>query len=142
MTQPIVQLTGQTAINLGTCWGTPNGQDLSSPSYMANGNLCVAESILRRWTTSPGELVDDPNYGYNLNNLISDDLSSSDLMRAGQRAGAEAQKDERVLRCIATVTLTVAGVLTVGATVTTAQGPFRFVVTVSAVTVNLLLVNP
>src|SRR5271165_4957596 len=138
------QISNATAsvVNFGTCWGTPNGQDLSSPSYMATGNLCVAEAILRRWTTGPGELVDDPNYGYNLNDLISDDLSPSDLMRAGQRAGAEAQKDERVLKCVATVTLTVAGVLTVGATVVTAKGPFQFVVNVSAVSVNLLLVNP
>lgn len=129
-------------VNLGTCWGTPNGQDVSMPSYMATGVLCVAEAILRHWTTSPGELIDDPNYGYNLQDLIGDDLSPADIIRAGQRASAEAQKDERVLRCSATIALSIAGVLTVAASVVTAAGAFQFVASISAVSTNLLLTSP
>ena len=128
--------------SLGTCWGTPNGQDLSMPSYMASGNQVVAEAILRRWTTGRGQLIDDPNYGYALIDLISDDLGPTDLAYAQQQAAAEAAKDERVLRASTTMTLSAAGVLTVSATVVTAAGPFKMVVSVSDVTVALLLVSP
>ena len=130
------------AVNFGTCWGTPSGQALSSPSYMASGIQCVAEAILRRWSTSPGQLIDDPNYGYNLTDLVSDDLSPADISYAQQRAGAEAQKDERVLRCTVAMTLTVAGLLTIAAHVLTALGPFKLVVAVSALGVQQLLVSP
>jgi phage baseplate assembly protein W len=119
-------------VNLGTCWGTPSGQDLSMPSYMASGNQCVAEAVLRRWSTDPGGLIDDPNYGYNLTNLLSADLSPTDIAYAQQQASAQAELDERVLRCVCTITLTADGLLTVNATITTANGPFRLVVAVSA----------
>jgi phage baseplate assembly protein W len=118
-------------VNFGTCWGTPNGQDLSTPSYMASGFLVVAESILRIWSTPQGQLIDDPDYGYDLNDLISDDLSPSQLLQAQQLASAAAQKDERVLGCAVVLTLLVTGTLTVNARVDTAAGPFQMVVSVS-----------
>jgi hypothetical protein len=140
---PLVSTNPYSAtINLGTCWGTPSGQDLSMPSYMASGNQCVAEAILRRWGTSPGQLIDDPNYGYNLSDLISDDLSQGDIAYAQQSLAAEAQKDERVLSAKVVLQLTVAGLLTVVATIVTAGGPFQMVVAVSSVTTSLLLVSP
>jgi hypothetical protein len=135
-------LTPPSAIDFGTCWGTPQGMDLSTPSYMASGNLVVAEAILRRWTTSAGQLIDDPDYGYNLSDLISDDLSDDDLAYAQQQASSEAQKDERVQAAIVTLDLTVDGVCNVAATVVTAQGPFKLVASVSAVGVSSLLVSP
>ena len=112
------------------------------PAYMATGNACVGEAIARRWSTGRGQLIDDPNYGYNLTDLVSDDLSPADILRAQQQAGAEALKDERVLRCSVTLTLTVAGLLTVVAAVTTALGPFQLVLAVSATTTQILLVSP
>ena len=130
------------AINFGTCWGTPNGQDLSMPSYMASGNLAVAEAILRRWTTSRGQLIDDPNYGFNVTDLVSDDLDKKDVAYAQQQLAQECEKDERVRSASVAVVLTAVGLLTISATVTTAAGPFRLVAAVSAVSVSLLLVSP
>lgn len=129
------------AANFGTCWGTPQGQDLSMPSYMATGNLVVAEAILRRWTTSQGQLVDDPSYGENIFDLLGDDLSPSDIAYAQQRFAAEAAKDPRVLRCTVTIKLDAAGNLTLAANIVTAAGPFRLVLSVNAVTLQLLLVQ-
>ena len=135
-------LTPPSALDFGTCWGTPNGQDLSSPSYMASGNLVVAEAILRRWTTSPGQLIDDQTSGYNLNDLISDDLSDDDLSYAQQQASAQAQGDERVLSAIVVLDLSEDGVCRVDAVIETAQGPFKLVASVSAIGASSLLVNP
>ena len=131
MTQPV---------DFGTCWGTPNGQDLSMPSYMAKGFQVVAEAVLRRWSTTRGRLVDDPNYGTNVTDSISDDLSPRDIARLNQSLAAEAQKDERVLKAVVSVTLT-AGVLIVTGAIQTAQGAFKMVVSASAAGVLLLGVS-
>jgi hypothetical protein len=128
--------------DFGTCWGTPSGQDLSSPSYMASGNQAVLEAILRRWTTTQGQLVDDPNYGRNVYDLISADLGVRDIAYEQQRFAAEAEKDVRVLRCSVRIVLDAAGNLTLSATVTTAAGPFKLTLSVNAVTLALLLVQP
>lgn len=141
MTQ-VAQLTALPISVLGTCWGTPLGQDLSMPSYMASGQQCVAEAILRRWSTSPGQLIDDPGYGYNLTDLINADLGPNDLAYAQQQLASEAQKDERVLQCNVVLTLTAAGMLICTATITTAGGPFQLVLAVSAVTPLTVLVSP
>ena len=135
-------MSNTSAVNLGTCWSTPDGSDLSMPSTMASGTRCVAEAILRRWACTQGRLVDDPTYGFNLSDLISDDLSPADLAYAQQQAAAQAQLDERVLQCTVTLTLPTTGVLTVVAFVTTAAGPFKLVASVSAVGTQLLLVSP
>ena len=129
------------AINLGTCWGTPSGQDLSMPSYMASGQLCVAEAVLRRWATPAGQLIDDPTYGYSLTDLISDDLSPADLAYAQQQAAAQAQLDERVLQCQVTLTLSATGALSVVAFLETAAGPFKLVIPTWGVTPAQLLVS-
>ena len=129
-------------INLGTCWGTPSGQDVSSPSYMASGQQCVAEAVLRRWSTTRGRLIDDPTYGENLNDCISDDMTPADLAYKQQQCAAQAQLDERVLQCAVTLTLPATGVLSVVAFVTTAAGPFKLVVPVWGVSPAELLVSP
>lgn len=129
------------APNFGTCWSCIS--DLSSPAVMAQGNTVVAEAILRRWSTPAGGLLDDPDYGLNLLDEIGDDLGPADLAQLQQQAGAEAEKDERVLSCVASVVLNNAtGVMTISANVTTSAGPFSLVAAVSAVGVSLLLVSP
>jgi phage baseplate assembly protein W len=132
-----------TAPDFGTCWGTPNGSDLSMPSYMASGTQVVAEAILRRWSTSRGQLIDDPNYGFNVMDLVSDDLDKKGIAYAQQQLAQECTKDERVRSATVVVTLAADGNMTITATVTTTLGPtFKLVAAVSAVSVSLLLVSP
>lgn len=113
------------------------------PAVMASGNQCVAEAVVRRWSTSQGQLIDDPNYGYNVNDLIGATLSQAQIAYAQQQMSAEAQKDERVLSCQVTLALNNATqVLTINALVTTAVGPFTLVAAVSSMSTSLLLVSP
>ncbi len=112
------------------------------PSYMATGNQVVAEAVLRRWTTGRGELIDDPNYGFNVMDLVSADLSPKDIAYAQQQLAAEAQKDERVRSASVVLTPHADGTLDLTASIVTAAGPFRLVVAVSATSVTLLLVSP
>jgi phage baseplate assembly protein W len=108
---------------------------------MATGNQAVAEAILRRWTTSQGQLIDDPNYGQNIYDLVNAGLSPRNLAYAQQQFAQEAQKDQRVLRCTVVITINVAGDVTLSANVVTANGPFNLVLSVNAVTLQLLLVQ-
>jgi hypothetical protein len=129
------------AVNFGTCWGTPFGQDLSTPSYMASGLLVVAEALLRRWTTTQGTLIDDPSYGENIYDLVGDDLSLRDIAYAQQRFESQGTADPRVLSCTVVLAL-VLGVLTLTATIVTAAGPFKLVLPASGVSPQILLVQP
>jgi hypothetical protein len=137
-----MQLPGTTPSIFGQCWSTPQGADLSMPATMASGNQAVSEATLRRWTTTAGQLIDDPNYGRNVYDLVNADLSPTDLASEGQQFAAEAEKDERVLSCSVTLTLAANGNLTLAATIVTAAGPFKLVLQVNAVTLALLLVSP
>ena len=127
------------AINFGSCWGTPGGADISLPSYMATGFQCIGEAVARRWSTSRGQLITDPNYGTNVTDSVGSDFTPQQLAYLQQQLAVEAQKDERVLRCAVTVQLTTPGLLTVVGVITTAAGPFRLVLSVSAVTTTILL---
>ena len=130
MTQPV---------DFGSCWSCVS--DLTMPAVMAKGPRCVAEAVVRRWSTTRGRLVDDPNYGTTVTDSISDDLSPRDIARLNQSLAAEAQKDERVLKAVVSVTLT-AGVLIVTGAIHTAQGAFKLVVSASQAGVQLLQVSP
>lgn len=130
------------AVNFGTCWGTPLGQDLSMPSYMATGDQVVIEAVLRRWTTTRGQLIDDPNYGENVWDLVSADLGPRDIARKQIALAAEAQKDERVRRADVTVVMAVTGAVTITARIFTVNGTFKLVLGVSQVTPLTLLVSP
>lgn len=124
---------------LGSCWGTPNGQDLSFPSYQASGVRGVAESILRRWSTPRGTLINAPNEGYCITDLLSRPLGPSDITYAQQQLAAAALTDARVLRITVTLTFPASGVLTVAAQGTTRAGPFSLVASVSTITPLVLL---
>lgn len=121
--------------DFGSCWSCVT--DLTMPATQATGFRVVAEAIARRWQTPRGGLIDDPNYGFDVSDFINADMSKTDIARLAQLAGSEAEKDERVLSCKVTVTLT-GGVLIVTGAVETALGPFQLVVSVSQVTVTLL----
>lgn len=124
--------------DFGSSWSCI--QDITSPAIMASGFRVVAEAIARRWQTPRGGLIDDPNYGYDLTDFVNDDLSKPDLAQIAHLAGAEAEKDERVLACDVTATLLPSRLLVVSASVTTAAGPFQLVVSVSQLSVTLLQV--
>jgi phage baseplate assembly protein W len=125
--------------DFGSCWSCLTG--LTFPAVQVTGFRVVAEAIVRRWSTPRGGLVDDPNYGFDLTGLVGDDIDTPSLSRMAQSASAEAKKDGRVLGCAVQMNY-LDGALTVTASVTTAQGPFRLVVGVDNVTVSLLQVTP
>jgi hypothetical protein len=128
--------------NFGLGWSCTT--ELTMPSIMVTGFRIVAEAIIRRWSCPRGGLIEDPNYGFDLTDNIGADLGQDDLARLSQGAAEEAKKDERVRECYVTMGVITQGdlpVLSVQATVETADGPFILVAAVSSVTVTLLQVQ-
>lgn len=126
-------MSNAATLDLGQCWGRPNGQSLSSPSYLASGVQCVAEAVADRWSTTNKSLIDDPTYGRNVANLVGDDLSESTIAYEQAQLAAQAELDERVLTMAVSLILT-NGVLVISGQGTTKAGPFTLVGAVSSST--------
>lgn len=140
MTQPANLAS---TVNYGSCWGRPNGQDLSSPSYMASGAQAIGEAIACRWSTTQGRLVDDPTYGENITDCVNDDMSPADIQRKQQALAAQAEYDERVQSAQVTLKLGADGTLTATGIITPVNNgtPFKLVLSVSQVTPTTLLIQ-
>lgn len=125
-------------VDFGTCWSCT--VELTDPAVMVTGFRVIAEAIVRRWQTPRGALIDDPNYGYDVAQWTSGDMGPGDLARVASEAGAEAEKDERVLSCDVTVSVLTGNAMNVIGKVETSKGPFTLVVGVDQVSVTLLQV--
>ena len=96
----------------------------------------LAEAVARRWLTPEGGLFSDPTYGAGLSQALHGTVDDLDQLLT--RLEQQALLDERVLR------VEIAGALegetlVVRARLTDADGPFRLVLEVSAVTTQLLV---
>jgi hypothetical protein len=108
----------------------------------ATGFECLAQDLYHRLTTDRGGLFYDPNYGYNVINLLNGGFTPPELAAARQGIAAECRKDERVHTCTARLTLNQAtSHLLIEISIDTEAGPFSLVLGVSAVTVQILSVN-
>lgn len=70
-----------------------------------SGSRVVAEACLRRLITPRGALRYDPDYGYDLRDLLNDDVTAADLRRHALSAALELEKDERIDAVSVTLTL-------------------------------------
>jgi phage baseplate assembly protein W len=124
---------------------TDFGTDISAtagldPSFaLVTGQRVVAEALYRRLTTPRGTLFYAPNYGTDIREAILARLDEKRLASWRSRIEAECRKDERVMNVRAALSFDPQGErLTVAIEVETAEGPFRFAVAVSALSVELL----
>lgn len=87
------------------------GDDVSTfPDLDVTGNTItgvrvIAEACLRRLMTPEGSLSYDPDYGYDLSELLNEDLEDRELRRHAARAELELEKDERILNARVELTL-------------------------------------
>jgi phage baseplate assembly protein W len=114
--------------------------DLTSEMRMVSGRILHAEAIARRLQTPRGRLIDDPNYGFDLTGYIDDDVSPADIARIQASSAAECLKDQRTLAATVTIQF-LSGVLIVSILLTDAAGPFSLVLSISAVTTQILAVS-
>jgi hypothetical protein len=116
--------------------------DLDPGMAEVGGITVLAQALARRLITPRGQLIDDPNYGYDLNGFLNDDIDPiQDPPRIAAGIDLELQKDERVFSSTSQVTFAT-NVITTTTQVLSALGPFTFVLAVSNVTAQLLAVTP
>jgi len=131
--------------NLGTDINTPitNGvPDLDPMFTLVSGRTALVQALARRLTTKHGMLEwigDDPEYGHDVREYLGEDVGPRAEFVIASRVQAECLKDERVRAAQVTPTLT-AGRLSLAVRITDAEGPFRFTLAVSDVSVELLKV--
>lgn len=126
---------------------TPDfGTDVSSFPFpdtsfaTISGFRVLAEALARRLLTPKGFLSFHPDYGTDLRLYVNEAMTDEVLYRAKAEARAELLQDERVDSCTATVVFDrTRESLYFTFQVTTAAGPFSFVLALSAVSVDLYL---
>lgn len=133
-------------MTLGTDINTPVNDegilDLDPAFGLATGRLQLAQAIGRRITRRRGELGwigDDPDDGMDVRDFLGSSTDAASTSRIEAQVKAEVMRDERVLAAEATATIT-DGLLTITLRLADADGPFRLVLAVSAVTIELLKV--
>lgn len=108
--------------------------DLDPLFTLYTGQQVLGEAILRRLKTTRGGLYYAPNYGKDLRMYLNAAIDAAKLMSIKNDIERECENDERVLTAVASIAFTPATeTLTGRIQVTTKNGPFRFVLSISAV---------
>lgn len=90
-----------------TTWadGEQSSPDLD-PSFRAiTGQRVVSEAVARRLCTPRGSMPDDPNAGFDLRRLVHAKMDSHRTLQLKTSIEREAEKDERVFRARAALTV-------------------------------------
>lgn len=122
-------------MTLGIDISTPGAMDLDPYFALASEGEQLVQALARRIVTPTGALRDDPSYGYDVRAHLNDAAPQPRLVAAAVRAQWLA--DERVEDCDVRVTFA-DDTLTIQGAALTSAGTFRFVLAVSAVTIDLL----
>lgn len=124
---------------------TDFGQDVSTfpdldPAFSPLvGSRVVAEAVARRLSTPRGIIPSCPDYGLDVRSWLNESVTTAKLDRWKREIALELQKDERIASVSATLAYDSARLeLKIALEVEAADGPFRLVLLVTAVTVALL----
>ena len=116
--------------------------DLPDPENLIGGIGNVAYAVARRWLTQSGALVeigDTAQYTcFDIRDYFGARITASTITEIEGLCIAAAGDDPRVQSVSASVSF-LSGVIRVSASVTTADGPFDFVLTVDNITAALML---
>ncbi len=118
-----------------------DGNDLDPTMREVGGNLVLAQWIVRCLQTPIGQLLDDPQYGYDLTQWLNADVDITNPQVAQIKSGVTKAllRDERILDVAVTAVFQASSeLLVVTIVVTTAAGPFTLVLGVTQVSVTLL----
>jgi len=113
--------------------------DLDETMKEISGQDVLAQAIYRRLTTPRGQLIDDPDYGIDVRSFLSRGVDAGKLREIEGTIRQEVLKDERVANVTAKATIDYKTYsITVSLIVTTGDGPFRLVFSITADTVEFL----
>jgi phage baseplate assembly protein W len=106
---------------------------------LKSGRENLAEAIARRLITPLGSLFYDPNYGLDLRQYLNEALTDEVRYEIETLAATECEKDERVLAAeVKLIDTSTPRTLQLAISLETAEGPFRLILAINAVTVEVL----
>lgn len=114
--------------------------DLDPTFALVSGPVALAQALARRLATPRGGLFYDGTYGYDLRAILNASVEDfGGTFAIASAVEAECMKDERVARAGATVSFNRGTEkLTVAVAIEGSEGPFDLVLSVDAVTVEIL----
>lgn len=113
--------------------------DLDPGFGVVSGADCLGQALARRLETPRGGLWYDADYGTDIRDRLNDAATQAGWHALQSDIEGECEKDERVRHASATVTLdTASSTLTVSISCDTADGPFVFVLSADALSVQFL----
>lgn len=118
------------------------GTDISSlPDLdfrIQSGYRNLAEAIARRLMTPRGGLFYDPTYGLDLRQYLNEAATDEVLYEIETLVAAECEKDPRILEAAVKASVTRPRTLTLNIELLTDSGPFKLVLAVNDVRVEVL----
>jgi hypothetical protein len=125
------------AVDFGTDIACVN--DIDGVMSLTNGLRNLGSAIARRLITPRGGLAYAPDYGFDVRGLLNSGQTDDFVTAAQQAIELECEKDERVEAAAVLLEFNEqASTLLITIQLTTADGPFTLVLSVSAVTVAIL----
>lgn len=127
----------QEAVNFGSDVSTLPALD--DTFTLQRGLKVLSQNIARRLTTPRGALPFAPNFGTDVRQWLGAELGNEALGRLKAQIEAECEKDERVEEASVSVKYNApTKALTIQIALATAQGPFRLVLGITALSLQLL----
>lgn len=116
--------------------------DVGKSFAIASGLRNIGNAMARRLMTPRGGLFYDPNYGLDLRNYLSAGNTPQQLAQLQSEIVSEVSKDERIENPTVTVAINVpASKLTIAILTDTAVGPYKFIVEIGKLSVDLLRIE-
>lgn len=112
--------------------------DLTEGMREIAGAAVVAQDCYRRLITPRGQLLDEPDYGFDLAELLSRWMTPEQVAAIPGLVRAELSKDERIDSVTVSAVATSEGTVRLTIKATTGAGPFVLGVDASPSAVNLL----
>lgn len=113
--------------------------DLDEMFTLVTQRTSLIQALARRFITRRGTLVEDETYGFDLREWLGESVGNLELFRLQSGCEEECFKDERVKAATARLTFTeAASRVELELRVTDDAGPFTLVITIDAVTVEVL----
>lgn len=113
--------------------------DLDPGAKEVSGEDALAQALYRRLTTPRGQLIDDPDYGLDIQSFLHRGITAGELRGIEGAIRAEVLKDDRVANFTAKATTSDGGAsMEVNLVITTGTGPFRLIFQLTSETVELV----
>lgn len=124
------------ATDYGT--GIAGATDLPAQWFYASGLKNLGNHIARRLITTRGSMSWAPTEGYDVRQLVNAEFTANAQSAAEASIAAEVERDDRVVRCRATISRVTPGNILIALVVTASDGTFPLVLSVDSLTVAVL----